>query len=266
MKKTALTVQKSNPSLLTAMAARFSIEPEKMLSTLKATAFRGPKINGQQTEVTNEQMIMLLVVANQYNLNPFTREIYAFPDKGGGVVPIVGVDGWIRIMHEHPQFEALEFRYCDDWTFDEAWTEAIITRKDRDKPFMAREYLSECHRETEPWKKWPRRMLRHKAMIQCARLAFGFAGIHDPDEGERILESTADLLPVNPKAAATAPQPNTQEPSFATPAQCEAIHAALDDAGIPPGEACEQFKVTSFEELPFNKVTEVFEWIKRVSP
>jgi hypothetical protein len=27
---------------------------------------------------------------------------------------------------------------------------------------------------------------RHKAMIQCARYAFGFAGIVDPDEAERI--------------------------------------------------------------------------------
>jgi hypothetical protein len=32
-------------------------------------------------------------------------------------------------------------------------------------------------------------MLRHKAMIQCARLAFGFAGIYDQDEAERIAEA-----------------------------------------------------------------------------
>jgi hypothetical protein len=31
-------------------------------------------------------------------------------------------------------------------------------------------------------------MLRHKAMIQCARLAFGFVGIFDEDEAERIRE------------------------------------------------------------------------------
>jgi hypothetical protein len=34
-------------------------------------------------------------------------------------------------------------------------------------------------------------MLRHKSMIQCARLAFGFTGIYEPDEAERILESTS---------------------------------------------------------------------------
>jgi len=31
-------------------------------------------------------------------------------------------------------------------------------------------------------------MLRHKAMIQAARLAFGFVGIFDQDEAERITE------------------------------------------------------------------------------
>ena len=48
----------------------------------------------------------------------------------------------------------------------------------------------ECKkRDVAPWKSHPRRMLRHKAMIQCARLAFGFAGIYDQDEAERIAEA-----------------------------------------------------------------------------
>ncbi|EBR4477838.1 phage recombination protein Bet, partial [Salmonella enterica] len=37
----------------------------------------------------------------------------------------------------------------------------------------------------------PTRMLRHKTLIQCARLAFGFAGIFDQDEAERVIEGTA---------------------------------------------------------------------------
>ena len=37
-----------------------------------------------------------------------------------------------------------------------------------------------------PWGRWPARMLRHKATIQCARYAFGLSGIVDPDEAERI--------------------------------------------------------------------------------
>jgi hypothetical protein len=29
-------------------------------------------------------------------------------------------------------------------------------------------------------------MLRHKALVQCARVAFGLAGLYDPDEALRV--------------------------------------------------------------------------------
>ncbi len=162
-------------SILTKMAARFSVEPNKLLDTLKATAFKG--------NVTNEQMISLLIVADQYGLNPFTKEIYAFPDKGG-VTPVVGVDGWARLCNEHPQFDGMAFAFADDGS---ACT-CTIYRKDRSHPIAVTEYMAECKRGTQPWQSHPRRMLRHKAMVQAARLAFGFAGIHDEDEAQRIRE------------------------------------------------------------------------------
>jgi hypothetical protein len=33
-------------------------------------------------------------------------------------------------------------------------------------------------------------MLRHKAMIQAARVAFGFVGVYDQDEAEQIVDAT----------------------------------------------------------------------------
>ena len=36
-------------------------------------------------------------------------------------------------------------------------------------------------------------MLRHKALIQCARLAFSLGGIFDPDEAERIDETNGKV-------------------------------------------------------------------------
>jgi phage recombination protein Bet len=164
------------PSLLTRMATQYGVEPNKMLSTLKATAFKG--------EVSNEQMMALLIVANQHGLNPWTKEIYAFPDKNNGIVPVVGVDGWSRIINDHPQSDGIEFTEPEDGL----WCECTIFRKDRAHPIKVREYLSECKRNTGPWGSHPRRMLRHKAMIQCARVAYGFSGIYDPDEAERIVE------------------------------------------------------------------------------
>ena len=165
------------PSLIAKTAARFGVEPEKLMATLKATAFRTDKV------VTDEQMLALLVVADQYGLNPFTKEIYAFPDKGG-IVPVVGVDGWSRIINEHPQFDGMAFFMPEDGSY----CTCEIFRKDRGHSISATEYMNECKRNVAPWQSHPRRMLRHKALIQAARMAFGFAGVFDQDEAERIVD------------------------------------------------------------------------------
>lgn len=147
-----------------------------LIGTLKATAFKG--------QVSDAQMTALLVVANQYGLNPWTREVYAFPDKNNGIVPVVGVDGWSRIINSHPQFDGMEFEQ------DAESCTCVIYRKDRGRPIKVTEWMSECKRGTGPWQSHPRRMLRHKAMIQGARLAFGYGGIYDQDEAERIVDAT----------------------------------------------------------------------------
>ena len=189
--------------LLARVAERFGVDEGKLLTTLKQTAFR--QKDGEA--VSNEQMMALMVVADQYRLNPFTKEIYAFPDKNG-IVPVVGVDGWSRIINEHPQFDGMDFRQSDELvTMDGAkpcpeWIECVMYRKDRKQPIVVREYLDECYRPpfkstgrngpyvvAGPWQSHTKRFLRHKTMIQCARIAFGFAGIYDQDEAERIAEA-----------------------------------------------------------------------------
>lgn len=148
-----------------------------VLSTLKSTVFKGP--------VSDAQMTALLIVAKQYSLNPWTRELFAFPDKQNGIVPVVSVDGWSRIINSRPEFDGMEFEQTP-----ESCT-CIIHRKDRSHPTKVTEWMAECSRGTGPWASHPYRMLRHKAMIQCARLAFGFAGIYEQDEAERIVEAQA---------------------------------------------------------------------------
>jgi len=167
------------------LAKQFNMgDGSDLTTTLKATAFKSG------TQVTDAQMTALLVVANQYGLNPFTKEIYAFPDKGG-IVPVVGLDGWSRIINSHPQFDGMDFEQ------DAESCTCIIYRKDRNHPIKVTERMSECKRGTGPWQSHPKRMLRHKSMIQCARLAFGFSGIYEPDEAERIIEADAPKK-VNP--------------------------------------------------------------------
>ena len=159
-------------SALAIMASKFSVEPARLLETLKATLM--PK-------ATNEELLSFVVTANQYGLNPFTREIYAFPARNGGIQPVVSVDGWIRMMNNHASFDGIQFT-TEDKDGKPFSVTATIHLKDRTHPVEVTEYFSECYRATEPWKVNPRRMLRHKALIQCARVAFGFSGITDEEE------------------------------------------------------------------------------------
>ena len=193
-----IAIPKERVSLIEKMAEKFHIEPNKMLSALKATAFKL-----SQGEVSNEQMVSLLVVADQYGLNPWTKEIYAFPDKHGGVTPVVGVDGWSRIINDHPQSDGFEFRESEKVVTPEGgkacpeWMEVIIHRKDRAHPIIVREYIDEVYRPPfkkegrdipGPWQTHTKRLFRHKVLIQGARIAYGFSGIYDEDEAQRIIE------------------------------------------------------------------------------
>lgn len=172
-------------SLLKTMAHRFEMEPSAFHDTLQAT------IMPSGVRASNEQLAAFLVVAQQYNLNPFTKEIYAFPAKGGGIQPIVSIDGWLKLANSSEQFDGLTYEDILAESGDLIAITARVHRKDRAHPIEVTEYMAECKRNTEPWTKWPRRMLRHKATIQAIRAAFGFGGIVDPDEAERMREARA---------------------------------------------------------------------------
>lgn len=186
------------------MAARYNVEPAPLLSTLKSTVFKG---------ASDDELLALVVVANEHQLNPFLKEIYAFPAKGGGIVPIVSVDGWNRLANSHPQMDGLEFEFEHDAAGELVSCTAVFHRKDRARPIKVTEYLAECRRNTEPWK-MQHRMLRHKALIQGARVAFGFSGLHDEDEARDIIDN-------DPVANAKPVKEAAPEPSFALPPGAE---------------------------------------------
>lgn len=215
------------------LANRFEItDGSDLMATLKNTAFKG--------NVNDSQMTALLIVANQYGLNPWTKEIYAFPDRNNGIVPIVGVDGWARILNENPQFDGIEF------DLDDEKCTCRIYRKDRSRPISVTEYMSECFRDIQgPWKTHPKRMLRHKAMIQCARLAFGFTGIYDQDEADRIIENQKEPINVTPK-------PNViegQAVELATSEQIDTLNQLIQLTNTDTEKAFAYYSVQSIEQL-----------------
>lgn len=244
----ALTpVQQAAVKEVSSLAKLFHMEAsgDVLADVLIQTAFSGDK------EPTPAQLVALVVVAKQYRLNPFTKEIYAYPDKKKGIVPIVGVDGWIRIINEQPMLDGIEFNYSPEMvTLADAgdkqgheWIECIITRKDRDKPIVIREYLDEVYKKRgtydSPWQTHPKRFHRHKTLIQCARVAFGFAGIYDQDEADNIIQELEAERPqqrsgpARPKAKAKA-DPATSGAPQKQEAQREPERQQTGDPG--PGD------------------------------
>lgn len=195
------------PSALAVMASRLSIEPEKLMTTLKATVFK----NANDSEIA-----ALVLVSNEYGLNPFLKEIYAFPAKGGGIVPIVSVDGWNKMLLRQPDFDGIKFDMAEGENGPISCTATIFV-KSRSHPVIITEYFDECYRKTEPWENMPRRMLRNRTLCQASRVAFGFSGIYNEDEAEPIIDvSVAPPKEVKP-VAQTSESPSPTESKKSEP-------------------------------------------------
>ena len=198
---TANGVHESANDLVARFAERYGFREDELLNTLAQTAFR--QQNGSLP--SREQLMSLLSVADTYGLNPFIRQVWALSDRKGGVLPVISIDGWTSIMNSYPQSDGMEFSYPDELiVFDDdmkachPWMECVVYRKDREHAIRVREYLDELYRPAVikngkkfpgPWQTCPKRMLRHKAQIQCIRIAYGLSGLFEPDEAERLLET-----------------------------------------------------------------------------
>jgi phage recombination protein Bet len=192
----AIVNQPPKASALAIMAGRLSVEPTKLLDTLKATVFKG---------ASNEEMLALVAVSNRYGLDPLTKQIYAFPSKGG-IQPVVSVDGWLHILNSQPEFDGMEFEMEDEADGKPYSITAVIYRKDRSRPMRVTEYYSECYRPTEPWKQFPRRMLRHKVIKESVRVAFGISGITDEDEARDTIVTLEKNVVIEKREAPRLPK------------------------------------------------------------
>lgn len=168
--------------LVTELATKYGVEANKFLHALKTTVFhQGYKDGKAKPELTNAEIAAGLIVAREYNLNPFTKEIFVFKGQGDKLLIIVSIDGWTAIVNRQTSYNGVEFAEHFEGEKIVSIT-CKIHRKDRSIPTSVTEYFSECVRSTDPWKQSPIRMLRHKAFMQCARYAFSLGGIMDEDD------------------------------------------------------------------------------------
>ena len=133
-----------------------------------------------QIAVPAKTILALLRVAKQYELDPLQEEVLLTQYDDHWQVSI-SVDGWIKLVNRHPAFAGMSF--TESPQTDQGlplWMECTIHRSDRPISTTAREYLAEVRNDSDIWKKMPRRMLRHRALQQCARLAFAIS----PPDGQ----------------------------------------------------------------------------------
>jgi len=126
-----------------------------------------------QVEVPIKTILLLLRSAKQYQLNPLEEEIILI-EQTNVWQSTISINGWIKIINQHPAFSGVSFLESNTQENGvPTWMECTIYRSDRAIGTTIREYFLEVQKESEIWQKMPRRMLRHKALQQCARLTFG---------------------------------------------------------------------------------------------
>lgn len=185
------------------LAAAYGLPPAVFVTTFRAMAMPAGH--------SEAEFVSSCLVVREHGLSPITKEIYFSRDKDGRLQAIVGVDGWIKKCNAHEQFDGMEFSEARDDKGKISAMTCSIYRKDRSRPTTITEYFEECVQldaKGEPfgvWKTHPARQLRTRSLCQCARLAFGFAGIMEKSEFEQWQQASPGSQPTRPVRPAPAP-------------------------------------------------------------
>lgn len=125
-----------------------------------------------QIEVPAKTILNLLRSMQSLRLDPLCEEMGFTQYEDGQWQVFITIEGCSKLLNQHPQFNGLAFTQADTLIDGvPEWIECAVYRKDRQVPTTVREYLTEVRGENAIWQKMPRRMLRHRALQQCVRLA-----------------------------------------------------------------------------------------------
>jgi hypothetical protein len=159
----------------------------------------------QHQGITAYTKIQLLRLASKHLLDPLSDEIGVMETKEG-FLPFITIDGWAKLINQHPQYAGMSLREpLDSGNQLPQWMECTIYRNDRILPIVVKEYLEEVMTNHPSWQQMPRRMLRHRVIQQCARLAFGINASDKVDKTKAMAEEIVEdpKIEVTPKIKKT---------------------------------------------------------------
>lgn len=135
---------------------------------------------GPYLQLPTSTLMGFLHLAINHRLDPLMGELVFWLDTQNQAHPqahpSITIDGWMKIINQHPQFMGIEFEETSSLDNKDLHSmKCTIYRKDRSLPICIEEHLVEVKNDHPLWKSMPRRMLRHRSLQQCARLAFGIS-------------------------------------------------------------------------------------------
>ncbi|BEI38655.1 hypothetical protein PHIN8_05990 [Polynucleobacter sp. HIN8] len=163
----------------------------------KAIGMRGSELEAWLASYPNLSIntrTITLQLITQYRLDPKADEIDLVQYEAGQWQALITVNGWAKLINAQPAFCGIEF--AESKEHDGAiprWMSCTIYRTDRVKPITVKEYLVELKTEHPCWQVMPRRMLRHRAMQQCARLAFGITVPECKSPASALVKTQLDI-------------------------------------------------------------------------
>lgn len=130
----------------------------------------------KEAAVPEEVLKLILGTALRFKLNPLVGQIDWEQNLDDSYEVFIPIDGWIAMIHREPSFQGLTFSQATETEQGiPLWMDCSIYCSDLIQPITVREYFAELKTEHPIWQQMPRRMLRHKTLQQCARLAFGIS-------------------------------------------------------------------------------------------
>lgn len=196
----------------TQLSQRLGVEKGAMLSTIKAQCFR----NTHPDQVTDAQLAAFVSVAQSIGVNPLLPSmLYAYPERNGGITPIIGPDGIFSMLANNSDIEGWTTKH-EQIAGEPACTATIKHKRLGD--ISKTVFLSEWKVSNNPnWQTRPRHMLEIRALKQCARQVIHGVPF-DEDEHKETMRNVTPVGGTVDPATVEATQPGEAKPVDAAPA------------------------------------------------